>query len=288
MVTHATLGLLAGALALTACAATAQQPAAPPVNPEVTHFWNKPGLSLGQPAAALLLNENKSPRISEPQFFAHFVKKLGPLVERNARDPRINLNPNYLAALMAKESGFDPRATSHVPANGIAQVTHIADADLRIIAEKAPAFRWMHKEVSSWPRSPVVHRATASKALTDSLLRAGKLSARSEYLFDPEKSIRGAMFWLRILATIWTEDEWPGANGSFARQTLNGGQPLNEHQLMQLVTVSYNQGHPYVKDLLEKHGERWTEYLNEEAGDYLARISEYILIYQRAAIGSTD
>ena len=189
------------------------------------HFWWDARLPLGKPDPNALVNENASPRIHRNSDFETFYSKYARALEQTARDPRVRLNPNFIAALVAKESGFDPNATSHVPANGLAQITHIADADMLIITRDAPAFQWMHPEVSRWPRHPVVHRADASKAVTDSLLKAGTIRAQTEYLFDPNIALRAGTFWLRILATIWLEDEWPGMYGTFARKQLNGGEP---------------------------------------------------------------
>jgi hypothetical protein len=248
-------------------------------------FWYDPRLPLGHPAADSLRNDNGSPRITEPAHYERFWRELAPSLSEWVADPRLRLNPNFVAALMAKESGFDPRATSGVPANGIAQMTHIGDLDLQIISRDAPAFRWMHEEVQRWPRAAAVHDSAARKSRIDSLLVRGTVSARNEYLFDPRLAQRASLFWLRILATIWTEDEWPGQYGALTRGKLANGGTLSEQDLLALVTVSYNQGHPYVADLVQRYGRDWTKHLNAESSDYLERITRYTEIFQRAARG---
>jgi len=253
--------------------------------PAGPRFWYDPRLPLGRPAAESLLNDNGSPRITDAAHFERFWRDLAPALVEWSADPRLRINPNFAAALMAKESGYDPRATSGVPANGIAQITHIADLDLQIISREAPAFRWMYDEVRRWPRAAAVHDSAARKSRTDSLLARGSLGPRSEYLFDPRLAQRAALFWLRILGTIWTEDEWPGQHGALARARLAKGGALDERDLLALVTVSYNQGHPYVADLVQRHGRDWTKHLNAESADYLERITRYTEIFQRAAIG---
>ncbi|MDB4879598.1 MAG: Transglycosylase domain protein [Gemmatimonadetes bacterium] len=265
-------------------AAASRAAVRPIVDPDA-RFWYSASLPLGRAPAESLVNANGSPRILDRRFYDTFWKDHAPALSSWSADPRLRLNPNFVAALMAKESGFDPGATSHVPANGIAQITHIADLDLRIISREAPAWRWMYDEVRRWPRSPLVHDSLARKTRTDSLLRAGTLGPRTEYLFDPRLSTRASLFWLRILAHVWTEDGWPGQYGTMARTRLTGGGPLSESDLLALVTVSYNQGHPYVADLVQRHGRAWTEHLNEESSDYLERISAYTAIFQRAATG---
>jgi hypothetical protein len=254
------------------------------VDPDA-RFWYAPAMPLGHPPADSLVNQNGSPRITDRSFYDRFWKEEAPLLREWSADQRLRVNPNFVAALMAKESGFDPRATSAMPANGIAQMTHIADLDLRLISRDAPAWHWMYDEVRRWPRSPLVHDSLATKGRTDSLLASGTLGPRSEYLFDPKLSTRASIFWLRVLAHVWTEDSWPGEYGAMARGKLANGGPLSETDLLALVTVSYNQGHPYVADLVQRYGRDWTQHLNEESGDYLERISRYTAIFQRAASG---
>jgi hypothetical protein len=260
-------------------------PAAPVVVDPDARFWYASSMPLGHPSADSLVNQNGSPRITNPSFYDRFWKEEAPLLREWSADPRLRINPNFVAALMAKESGFDPRATSEMPANGIAQMTHIADLDLRLISRDAPAWHWMYDEVRRWPRSPLVHDSLATKRRTDSLLASGALGPRTEYLFDPKLSTRASLFWLRVLAHVWTEDSWPGQYGTMARAKLANGGPLSETDLLALVTVSYNQGHPYVADLVQRYGRDWTAHLNEESGDYLERISRYTAIFQRAASG---
>jgi hypothetical protein len=272
-----------GVLASPAPAAAEGRSASTAPRADTVRFWYDPGLPLGHPRADSLLNDNGSPRITKPGLFDRFWRELAPTLSTWSADPRLRLNPNFVAALMAKESGFDPRATSAVPANGIAQMTHVADLDLQIISRDAPAFHWMEAEVKRWPRVAAVHDSAARKLRTDNLLARGTVSARTEYLFDPRLAMRASLFWLRILGTIWTEDEWPGQYGSLARAKLANGGTLSEPDLLALVTVSYNQGHPYVADLVQRHGRDWTRHLNTESADYLERITRYTGIFQRAA-----
>jgi hypothetical protein len=245
-------------------------------------FWYDPKIPLGHPSADSLRNANGSPRITDPSLYDAFWRELsGPLGQWSA-DQRIRLNPNFIAALMAKESGFDPRATSEVPAYGIAQMTHVADADLQLITRDAPGWHWMYDEVRRWPRVAAVHDSLARKSQIDSLLASGVVNGKVEYLFDPRLSLRASLFWLRLLGHVWTEDVWPGAYGTLARTKLANGRALSESDLLALVTVSYNQGYPYAADLVERYGRDWTSHLNPESADYLERIAAYTAIFQRA------
>jgi hypothetical protein len=246
-------------------------------------FWAVRGAKLGRPAPSVFVNVNGSPRVENPAFYATFLKDYAADLEAWGADGRLRINPNLAAALVVKESGFDPLAISAVPANGIAQITHIADLDLVEISRAAPAFGWMLPEVESWPRVRAVHDSAATRARTQSLLASKSITAANEYLFDPRKALRASNFWLRILATIWMEDTWPGMYGSLAREKLgvDAKGNLSESDLLDLVIVSYNQGHPYVADLLRKHGRDWTKHLNEESSDYLERIRLYTVLFQK-------
>ena len=247
-------------------------------------FWRTDDDRVGRPDRLALRNrQDGSPRVRNADDYARFFEEIAPLLEEWSADPRLRINPNYVAALFAKESGFEPFATSFTPANGYAQLTHVADMDLRQIVADAADFQWMREEVMAWPRHPASHTPDATKARTDSLVAAGVLGPDSEYFFNTRQSTRAALFWLRILATVWLEDEWPGQHGSAARAALNGGAALAESQLFDLVTVSYNQGHPYVRELIDRYGVEWTEHLNEEASDYLERVRTYTVIFQQAA-----
>jgi hypothetical protein len=245
-------------------------------------FAYRPDLPLGHPAASLLVNKDGSPRIENPAFYDAYWRSYADDVRRWSREPGIAVNPNFALALFAKESGFDPRATSNVPANGVAQMTPVADADLLRIAHDEPRWQWLASEASSWPRHPLVHDTLATKARTDGLLKANTIDAHTEYFFNPGTESRASMLWLRMLADTWRGDLSDRSLADVARQKLNKGKPLRDDQIFDLVTVSYNQGAYYVLDLVKKYGVSWTKHLNEESADYLDRIRMYTIIFQNA------
>lgn len=256
--------------------------------PIAPHIRAIPGARLGVAPRSEVRNANGSVRVVNDSAYAIFWRYVRAAAPGWADDARIGLNPNFVAALLLKESGADSLAVSPAPALGYAQLTATADADLRTMVT-APAFAWMRPEVDAWPRSPVVHTAGVTKATIDSLLRSGHLSARTEYLFDPTHSLRAAAFWLRLLENKWTSDEWPGGDGTFARRAINGGAPLTEEQLFDLVTVSYNRGYVGVHELVARHGRAWTAHLDEfgaagaEAADYLERVRAYTTLFEDVA-----
>jgi hypothetical protein len=250
----------------------------------------RPGVRLGNPAWDQIRNANGSLRVRNASDYEAFRRRVAPELERWASDPRLAIDPNYLAALLMKESGGDSLAVSAAPALGLAQLTARTDADLRVMTTD-PRFSWMRAEVNDWPRAPAVHDSGATQAEIDSLLAHGALDARTEYLFDPVSSARAAAFWVRLLENKWTTDRWPGGYGRAAREALDHGRPLDEAQLFDLVTVSYNRGYVEVFALVEKYGRDWAAHLTdlgtggEEASDYLERVRTYTILFATSPPG---
>ena len=251
------------------------------------HVRVRPGVSLHDVPPVALRNANGSPRVADTARYAAVWRRVAPGLVRWARDPRLGIDPGFVAALLAKESGGDSLAVSAAAALGVAQLTASADTDLRTMAG-SDRFRWMRREVHQWPRSAIVHDSMAPAATIDSLLAAGALGSRTEYLFDPALGARAAVLWLRLLVNKWTTDAWPGGDGTFARRALAGGRPLHQDQLADLVIVSYNRGYRVVHDLVARYGADWTSHLSDlgapgvEAADYLDRVRAYAMLFDGA------
>ena len=107
-----------------------------------------------------------------------------------------------------------------MPAFGLAQITHVADLDMRQVTARVETWEWMVAEVESWPRDPRVHTPDVAEAATDSLLAARALGPSTEYLFDPLRAARAGVFWLRLLADAWLGGSWAGDQGEAARRIL--------------------------------------------------------------------
>jgi len=269
---------LAPALALAGCAgATAQTTRRPD--------FHAAGHSLAHPPRDSIRNANGSPRVLSDSAYRLFWSDIAPKLEEWAHDPRLDVNPAFVAGLLAKESGFEAGAASPAGAYGIAQLTPAGDTDLRTRAG-TPTFAWMLPEILGWPRDTAL-RAGGAPALAEGRALAEEPpgeAARRDYLFDPVLETRAAVFWLRMLEVIWTTDVWPGAYGSFAREKLNGsagGAPLTELQLLDLAAVSYNQGVEYARDLVTRFGPAWTGHLDPEPSDYLERVRAYTVLFEK-------
>jgi hypothetical protein len=251
------------------------------------HVRARPGVTLHAVPPVALRNANGSPRVADTARYEAVWRRIAPGLARWAHDARLGIDPGFAAALLAKESGGDSLAVSAAAAIGVAQLTAAADTDLRAMVT-SERFAWMRREVHRWPRSPVVHDSGASAATIDSLLAAGALTSRTEYLFDPALGARAAVLWVRLLEHKWTSDTWPGGYGTFARTAMSGGNPLDEDQLADLVIVSYNRGYLVVHDLVARYGAQWTSHLAElgpagvEAADYLDRVRAYAVLFDGA------
>ena len=253
-------------------------------------FHAVPGWRLGDPGADAFRNADPeaTPRIVraatgrvDTAAYRTFRRRVAPLLERWGRDPRLGINPALVAALIAKESGFDPRAVSSQAALGYAQLTFAADSDLRVTAGADSASGWMCREVTAWPRDPAWHAGPSAAEPVRARVAAGTLNPSTEYLLDPRSSARAAVLWLRLLEVAWTETAWPGMYGDSVRARLNGGAPLTEDQLVDLVLASYNHGYPEVWALVRAHGPAWRDHLPPEPRDYVERIRAYTVLFQR-------
>ena len=242
--------------------------------------------------ATAFRNANGSPRLRDEQYRV-VRRRLVPLLERWSRDSRLAIDPSYVTALILKESGGDSLAVSGAPALGIAQLTAAADSDMRLMVTEYH-FQWMAPELSRWPRAATVRAPGATTASIDSLLANGAVSSRTEYLFDPVSSARAAVFWIRLLENKWTTDFWPGGYGTAVRKRLNGGRHLTQHEMFDLVTISYNRGYIEVKKLVDRYGAAWTQHLAElpgseaEAADYLERVRTYTALLQAGPAAAGD
>jgi hypothetical protein len=244
-------------------------------------------LRLGRPERIHIKNLNGSVAIT-PSRWDYFYTVLGPSIGEGASDPRLDINPNLVAAILVAESRMDSLLVSLNPDHGIAQLTQHSDA---FILDRAPlpsfGQEWMAAEARTWPRHPRVHSLDATKEEVTTLLQSGEVTAATEYFFRPGQAVRGLLFDLRLIEATWTTDgvTW-GQFGTWARERLNGGAPLTESQILDLVIVSYNQGYPMVRELVERYGPEWTANLalhSAEGAFYLPEVRRFMSVFQGAA-----
>jgi hypothetical protein len=281
---------LIGAALLVSCDALREivepAPTLPP--PVATNLRFHAGdLRLGRPAREHVRNLNASVSIT-PSRWEYFYANLAPSLDQWAADPRLDINPNLIAAILVAESRMDSLLVSLNPDHGIAQLTQHSDA---FILDRSPrptfAMEWIAAEARTWPRHPKVHTLEATRSEILALMQSGEVSAESEYFFRPAQALRGLLFDLRLIEATWTTDglSW-GQFGTWARQRINGGAPLTESQLLDLVVVSYNQGYPLVQEMVERYGAAWAANLaahTEEGAFYLPEVRRFMSVFQGAA-----
>ena len=279
-----------GAALLVSCDAIREivEPPPPPPPRLATDLSFHAGvLRLGRPERVHIKNLNESVAITSPRW-DYLYRVLGPEIDRGAADPRLNINPNLIAAILVAESRMDSLLVSLNPDHGIAQLTQHSDA---FILDRAPrpsfGNDWMVAEARTWPRHPRVHTLDATKAEIVDLIDRGEVTAQTEYFFRPTQAIRGLLFDLRLIEATWTTDgvTW-GQFGTWARQRLNGGAPLTESQILDLVVVSYNQGYPLVREMVERYGPEWTSNIaahSAEGAFYLPEVRRFMSVFQGAA-----
>jgi hypothetical protein len=265
------------------------EPPPPPPPPRLATdlTFHAGALRFGRPERVHIKNLNGSVAITATRW-DYLYRALGPALDQGAADPRLNINPNLIAAILVAESRMDSLLVSLNPDHGIAQLTQHSDA---FILDRAPrptfASDWMVAEARSWPRHSRVHTFEATKAEIEDLIGRGEVSAETEYFFRPTQAIRGLLFDLRLIEATWTTDgvTW-GQFGTWARERLNGGAPLTESQLLDLVVVSYNQGYPLVREMVERYGPEWTANIaahSEEGAFYLPEVRRFMSVFQGAA-----
>jgi hypothetical protein len=281
---------LIGAALLVSCDALREivEPSPTPAPPVATDLrFHAAGLPLGRPAREHVRNLNASVAIT-PSRWAYFYANLAPSLDQWATDARLDINPNLVAAILVAESRMDSLLVSLNPDHGIAQLTQYSDA---FILDRAPrptfGMEWIATEAQTWPRHPKVHDLEATHAEVVALMQSGEVSAASEYFFRPVQALRGLLFDLRLIEATWTTDGLPwGQFGTWARERINGGAPLTESQLLDLIVVSYNQGYPLVHEMVERYGAEWAANLaahTEEGAFYLPEVRRFMSIFQGAA-----
>jgi hypothetical protein len=281
---------LLGAALLVSCDALREivEPTPTPPTPAATDLrFHAADLRLGRPARDQVRNLNASVAIT-PSRWEYFYANLAPSLDQWAADGRLDINPNLIAAILVAESRMDSLLVSVNPDHGIAQLTEHSDA---FILDRAPrptfGMGWIATEAQAWPRHPKVHSVDATRAEVVALMQSGEVSAASEYFFCPVQSLRGLLFDLRLIEATWTTDgvTW-GQFGMWARERINGGAPLTESQVLDLVVVSYNQGYPLVREMVDRYGAAWTANLaahTEEGAFYLPEVRRFMSIFQGAA-----
>jgi hypothetical protein len=169
-----------------------------------------------------------------------------------AAGDEFGVNPVVLAALIAQESSFDPRALSRARALGLTQVTHATEPD---IARQFPG----------WPRNPRLGRFSR-RELRD--LIPAVINRGNEWRLDPDKSIRGGAFYLGYLR----DRLQAAANRPYLdRAGTDRGELVATASL-----AAYNSGLNRILYMMKAHGPAWLDQrATREAKRYVRRVLSY-------------
>lgn len=163
-----------------------------------------------------------------------------------------NLNPHYVAGLIAQESGFDPQAVSRSRAVGLTQVTPLGEAE--VIKGK------------EWPRYPGLDEMPIPMLRMHIL--NGRINAQNEWRLNPALSIRGGIEYLAYLSEYWSRPD--------KRVLIEKNLGDSDLAFSEVMLASYNSGAYRVSGALEARGKEYlqADELNE-ARKYVRRVVSY-------------
>jgi hypothetical protein len=160
---------------------------------------------------------------------AEFLRKIA----RVSKDR--GFSPAFSTALIAQESGFNPRAVSRSKAIGLTQVTSLAETE-------------MSKLMPQWPRYPGINELPFP--VVKGLVVAGQVNPENEWRLDTEKSIWGGLTFAKYLSGRWKSPE-----NLEKLRAIYGEIPESLHT--QLVLASYNSGYSRVLQAVNERGRDW-------------------------------
>lgn len=167
--------------------------------------------------------------------------------------PRHEVNPSFLAGIVAQESAFNPKAVSWAKAIGLTQITPLAESE--IITHHSDFQQ--HPGLNKHPYWQILY-----------LIKTGKVNSQTEWRLDPEKSIQGGVSYLKYLDDYWNKDAHKEILAS-----LSGDSYVN---YTKVILASYNSGPARVKYAIKQKKDFWLEYKKlKEAKKYVARIFSY-------------
>jgi soluble lytic murein transglycosylase-like protein len=160
------------------------------------------------------------------------------------------INPFFLAGLIAQESSFNPLTVSRNKALGLTQITSLGETE---IIEK----------FADWPRHPEI--AEMPFPILKLAILNGDINPQNEWRLDPERSIRGGAEYLSYLHEYWNRGD--------KRMLLEEQLGERGAALSEVLLASYNSGAARVSQALERRGPDWLEdeELNE-ARKYVGRV----------------
>jgi hypothetical protein len=163
------------------------------------------------------------------------------------------VNPNFIAGLVAQESSFNPHAVSIAKAIGLTQVTSLAEEHVLQVHPEWPTYNGLN-------RYPV--------PIIKGLILTGKVNHENEWRLNPNYSIKGGIEYMEFIENYWTRNE----NIAVVEKHLGS----TGHNISDILLASYNSGPYRVKRSIMKKGKKWLRSRNlREARKYVKRVKSY-------------
>lgn len=203
--------------------------------------------------------EYKAPNCNITQ--THPIKNTKPFKVKNSflqivedYSQRNSINPAFMTALIAQESGFDTKAVSHAKAIGLTQVTELANIH---VTRKHRNWK-SDRRIKKLP-VPVIR----------ALIKMGKINSTHDWRLNKRKSVLGGIEYIKYLNRYW--------NGNLGLIERVFGTNINLDEIKsELIIASYNSGPYRIKTQLLSQGEKWKYSSNiKEARKYLGKVKSY-------------
>lgn len=165
-----------------------------------------------------------------------------------------NINPNFMLALIAQESGFNAKSVSYAKAIGLTQVTELANVHIR-------------REHTTWKSDSRINSLPVP--VIRALIKMGKITAKNEWRLDKKKSVLGGIEYIKYLISYWN------ANTELLEKVYGPG--FNREKVYtDLILASYNSGPYRIKSKLIEDGNKWKKSETIlEARKYMGKIKSY-------------
>ncbi len=161
-------------------------------------------------------------------------------------------NPSLLAALIAQESSFDPKAISGSRALGLTQITPTAHREVKRFKE-------------AWDIYPKFDQLSFSSIKRK--LKKNAINPTNDWRVDPQKSIEGGLIYLDYLKSYWLLPD----KEDILFTTFHEEVPETD-----ILLASYNSGATRVKNAIIKNKKHWlSDKKLKEARKYVMNIKSY-------------